>query len=32
MTKALEIYEKAGELKVVIEKEDPNITGKLLVR
>ena len=32
MTKALEIYDKASELKIVIEREDPLLTGKLLVR
>ena len=32
MTKALEICDKASELKIVIQKENPNITGKLLVR
>ena len=32
MTKALEIYDKAGDLKIVIQREDPAITGKLLVR
>ena len=32
MTKALEIASKAETLDIVIEKEYPEITGKLLVR